>query len=83
VLASTALAARRTYARRQPEHGALHRIVREHLETFLANVESRTDERGVPRFVERELRRFLTCGMLAHGFARFRCPDCKAERLVA
>jgi DNA-directed RNA polymerase subunit RPC12/RpoP len=33
--------------------------------------------------VERELRAYLDCGILARGFARVRCPDCGFERLVA
>jgi hypothetical protein len=32
--------------------------------------------------VEQEFRDFLTCGVLAHGFARLRCTDCALERLV-
>jgi hypothetical protein len=32
--------------------------------------------------VEREFRQFLTCGVLAHGFARLRCDTCALERLV-
>ena len=45
-----------SYARREPENTVLHRIVREHLETFLATVR---EERGksLPRYVEEELRR--------------------------
>ena len=38
---------------------------------------------GLPRFVEDEFRAFLRCGFLAGGFARFRCGDCRTERLVA
>ena len=30
----------------------------------------------------REFRDFLTCGCLAAGFARFRCPECRLDRLV-
>ena len=30
----------------------------------------------------REFRDFLTCGCLAAGFARFRCSDCRLDRLV-
>jgi len=63
--------------RRQPELGALHRILREHLATFLARAD------GLPHFVRRELQRFLTCGMLAFGFARVYCAGCKREELVA
>ena len=38
---------------------------------------------GLPQFVEREFRKFLTCGSLAGGFARFRCAGCGVDRLVA
>jgi hypothetical protein len=40
------------------------------------------DGQGLPRFVEQEFRDFLTCGCLAAGFARFRCPTCRLNRLV-
>jgi hypothetical protein len=58
-------------------------VVREHLETFLAEACLRGGGDGLPRFVERELREFLTCGAMARGFARFRCSGCKREILVA
>jgi hypothetical protein len=38
---------------------------------------------GLPGFIERELRRYLDCGLLEKGFARVRCRDCKVEILVA
>jgi hypothetical protein len=75
--------ARSTYVRRRPEDTVLHQVVREHLETFLAEARLRGGGEGLPRFVERELRDFLTCGVLAEGFARFRCTDCQREILVA
>jgi hypothetical protein len=60
----------------------LYSLVREHLETFLATVR---EQRGkdVPRYVEQELRRYLRCGMLCHGFARLLCTACREEILVA
>jgi hypothetical protein len=61
----------------------LHQVVREHLETFLAEARLRGGGEGVPRFVERELRELLTCGVMARGFARFRCDGCEREILVA
>jgi hypothetical protein len=61
----------------------LEHVVREHLETFLAEARWRGGGEGLPRFVERELREFLGCGVLARGFARFRCKDCQREILVA
>ena len=54
---------RRTYVPRQPERMVLHRVVREHLETFLAEARQRGGGEGVPAFVEREFREFLTCGV--------------------
>ncbi len=70
------------YERRRPEETVLHRVVREHLETFLAQVESRTGT-GLPGFVKDEFEAFLECGILAHGFLRVRCADCAHENLVA
>lgn len=59
----------------------LHRVVLDHVETFFAAAR-RADGTGLPAFVEREFREFLTCGVLAGGFARFRCGGCGFERLV-
>jgi len=69
------------YRPRRPETTVLHQTVREHLETFL--VRARDDERPVPRFVEREFRAFLDCGVLACGFVRVHCDECGRDRLVA
>ncbi|MCC6848742.1 MAG: transposase [Deltaproteobacteria bacterium] len=69
----------RPYRPRAAEHTVLHQVVRLHLATFLRVAE---EAGGVPAFVERELRQFLTCGVWAKGFARFRCDACHAERLV-
>jgi hypothetical protein len=68
------------YVPRQPEESTLYGVVADHLETFLARARDR--DRVVPRFVETEFRSFLDCGILAHGFLRVRCDDCKCERLV-
>jgi hypothetical protein len=54
------------YERRRPEESVLYGVVQSELESFLARAHAR--EHPVPRFVERELRGFLACGILAHGF---------------
>src|SRR3990172_10232354 len=54
-----------SHARRRPEESALYDVVRAELESFLARARER--DRCVPRFVERELRAYLGCGILAHG----------------
>ena len=60
----------------------LHQIVGEHLEAFLREAAEAGQGVGLPQFVEREFREFLTCGVLEHGFARFRCEGCAREHLV-
>jgi hypothetical protein len=68
------------YTPRLPEQTLLHRVVREQLEPFLARARAR--EHPAPHFVAQELRAFLRCGILAHGFLRLRCDDCGHDRLV-
>jgi hypothetical protein len=69
------------YERHQPEKALLHEVVRDQLETFLARSQGRSQ--APPRIVEQELRAFLRCGVLAHGFLRLHCDDCGRDRLVA
>ncbi|MFM8780592.1 MAG: transposase, partial [Gemmatimonadota bacterium] len=54
-----------------------------HIESFLERVRAPDAGHGLPRFVERELRRYLECGLLAHGFARLHCSRCLRDELVA
>jgi hypothetical protein len=60
----------------------LFRVLQEHLTTFLSTAADAHDGVGVPKFVEKELRAFLKCGVLAHGFALLRCADCKHDHVV-
>jgi hypothetical protein len=68
---------------RDPSASAIYAVVRAHVEGFLAEATRVRDGDSVPRFVAAEFRAFLRCGFLAGGFARFRCPGCTTERLVA
>ncbi|MDJ0766501.1 MAG: transposase, partial [Myxococcota bacterium] len=68
------------YKRREPEQTLLHKALCAHLETFLDRVH--TDEFDLPKHVVKELREFLTCGVLAHGFVRIRCKDCGKSMAV-
>ena len=70
------------YERRCPEETILYRLVQEHLESFLAQVEAEGGS-GLPEFVKAEFDAFLACGILAHGFLRLRCSECGHEKLVA
>jgi len=71
-----------SYEAREPSSGVVHQVVKLHLETFLQEAARGRDGAGLPRFIEKEFRGFLTCGALGRGFARFRCGACKLERLV-
>ncbi len=68
------------HQRHQPERTLLYEVVRENLESFLA--EARSQDQPAPRFVEQELRAFLRRGVLAHDFLRLHCDDCGHDRLV-
>jgi hypothetical protein len=68
------------YPRREPEKTLLHRVVRENLETLLAQASQ--DGSGLPRYVEEELRRYLSCGVLSEGFCRAVCEECGDEVVV-
>jgi len=67
------------YERHCPEETVLYGVVQSELESFLARVR----DRPLPRFVEREFRGFLECGILAHGFLRVHCGACGRDRIVA
>ena len=68
--------------RREPERGALYRVLLAHLQTFLARADERGDA-GLPGFVRRELYAYLDCEILANGFARVHCSGCGRDELVA
>ncbi len=48
------------YRRREPEQDVLHRVLLEHLETFVDRTQS--EAFSMPRHVEQELREYLECG---------------------
>ena len=70
------------YRRRRPERTLLYRTVQTHLATWLM-LAGEGDGDPVPAHVEREFRRYLECGILAHGFSRARCGQCGHDFLIA
>src|SRR5262245_16948531 len=70
------------YRPRDAEHTVLHRVIGEHLETFLRAMAEAGEGAGLPQFVEREFREFLLCGVFEAGVARFQCEGCAREHLV-
>lgn len=70
------------YHHRRPERTLLYRLVQTHLPTRLA-LQDDGAGRSASALTEREFRRYLDCGILAHGFARARCADCGHDFIVA
>ena len=68
------------YRPRDAEHAVLYRVLDEHLDAFLETTRLQADGVPLPAFVEQEFYDFLTCGILAHGFARLRCSECGWRR---
>ena len=69
------------YRPRRPEETVLYQAVAKNYRTFEAIAEY--EGKRVPRHVSQEFQAFLKCGILAHGFLRLSCTDCKEEKLVA
>ncbi|MBI4705517.1 MAG: hypothetical protein HY744_30860, partial [Deltaproteobacteria bacterium] len=57
------------YLPRRPEQTVLYQLVRDNLEPFLEHAREHYDK-GLPRYVEQELRGYLRCGDFDRGFVR-------------
>lgn len=60
----------------------LYGPVPQHAATFFSETQA-TAGADLPKFGQRRVRRFLECGILAHGFLRLRCGDCGHDQLLA
>ena len=72
------------YRPRRPERTVLYRVLFHHFERFLAEYEERFEKAyGYLRPIVKEVvERYLDCGNPRCGFARIRCPCCRAEHLL-
>ena len=72
------------YRRRQPERRVVYQVLQGHLETWLVGCRE-ADEAGFPvaGYIEQDFRKYLECGILAHGFSRARCAGCGYNFLIA
>ena len=73
------------YAPRRREASPLYRVLADHFEALERVHEERCEPTHGPlrAAARRAVGRLLDCGLLEHGFARVRCPDCRGEFLVA
>ncbi len=72
------------YRPRHPERTVLYRVLFHYFDRFLSEYESRFEKPyGFLRPIIKEVVEcYLDCGNPRCGFARIRCPDCHAERLL-
>jgi hypothetical protein len=73
------------YRPRHPERTAFYKLFQDHSDSYVRAYEERFEPRSGPlrRVVVRSVEEFLGCGRLRGGFARIRCPKCRAEHLLA
>ena len=72
------------YRRREPEKTVLYQVVQQNLETFLSQMrQACLDHDPIPDYVENTFRSYLECGILAFGYGRCWCPNCRHGFAVA
>ena len=69
------------YNPRHPERTLLYQTIAEHFETWHAlasagQFDGQGDHHTPKPFVRQAFRKYLECGIFAHGFARAWCDDC-------
>jgi hypothetical protein len=76
------------YNPRHPERTLLYQTIAQHYETWLELVcagqfDGQGDHHTPKPYVRQAFRKYLECGIFAHGFARARCDDCGHDYFVA
>ena len=76
------------YNPRHPERTLLYQTVAEHYESWLelasaGQFDGQGDHHSPKPYVRKAFKKYLQCGIFAHGFARARCEDCGHDFLVA
>ena len=66
------------YRPRRPEKTVLFEVIKKYYNTWCKNT-----EKPVPKYIEKEFKNYLGCGILAKGFARAYCYDCNKDFLIA
>lgn len=76
------------YNPRHPERTLLYQTIAEHFETWFelasaGQFDGQGDHHTPKPFVRQAFRKYLECGIFAHGFARAWCDDCGHDYFVA
>ena len=76
------------YNQRHPERTLLYQTIAEHFETWFelasaGQFDGQGDHHTPKPYVRQAFRKYLECGIFAHGFARAWCDDCGHDYFVA
>ena len=76
------------YNPRHPERTLLYQTIAEHFETWFelascGQFDGQGDHHSPKPYVRQAFRKYLECGIFAHGFARAWCDDCGHDYFVA
>jgi len=63
-----------SYEQRKPENSIMHKTIREHLNTFIDELQH--ENRNTPKYIIKSFENYLKCGIPAHGVTRMTCDDC-------
>ena len=69
------------YVARNPYKTDLHALVRENYRQVFFDKEVQGS--NLPFHLEREFKKYLTCGIPSYGMARLQCPCCQKDKFVA
>ena len=74
--------------RQGPNHCRSYQTIAEHFETWFelasaGQFDGQGDHHTPKPYVRHAFRKYLECGIFAHGFARARCDDCGHDYFVA
>ena len=72
------------YRPRHPERTVDYRLFEEHFERYVREYEERYEPRegSLRKVVPTAVEAYLACGRPEGGFARIRCPSCRAKRVI-
>lgn len=77
-----------SYNPKPRQNSLLYNIVNDNLETFLAMGNGDPNKKGLPKYVEKEFREYLKCGIFAEGFCLLRCIGdtkkdiCRSDQII-
>jgi hypothetical protein len=70
------------YRARRTQNTTVVRVLKDHLDEFIARASDDSSQWRLPAFVADRLQAMTRCGDFLHGFVRLECTSCRAPRVV-